>query len=120
MNIASQCWFGFISSTIISSQNESILRHPKDPTSDIEVTPSSFTDIQRIEAKYTREEVGRRREATKDTFPEVDVDSLPEEAPSCTSASESSVLCRRMTQSTIKLKASARLRRTTPEGESSS
>ncbi|KAG5585628.1 hypothetical protein H5410_046062 [Solanum commersonii] len=123
LSIAARFWFGFISITIMPSQNESILRHPKaampwgqanttslpflvliielclhagvllDDMRDIEVTPSCSTNIWDIEIKYTHEEADRRRAAPIDTFPEVDVDSILVEASLPAPASRPSGIC---------------------------
>ncbi|KAG5631696.1 hypothetical protein H5410_003413 [Solanum commersonii] len=62
----------------------------KSASCDIEVTLSSSTDIQRIKADFTREEVDRKRASLADTSLEFNVDSLPAEASSSTPTSEPS------------------------------
>uniref|UniRef100_M1DLH4 Polyprotein protein n=1 Tax=Solanum tuberosum TaxID=4113 RepID=M1DLH4_SOLTU len=64
------------------------VRHDK--MRDIEVTPISSTYIWRIEAEYTQEDADKRRAAPVDACLEVDIDSIPAEAPLPTPDSEPS------------------------------
>ncbi|KAG5582325.1 hypothetical protein H5410_052952 [Solanum commersonii] len=105
LNIAARFWFGFISSNIMPSQNQSILHHAKtaclgciiDETRlnlgmiiaqemvmrDVEVIATSSTDIRRIKAEYLNdeeEEKKKKKAAPVDSSLVVDTDSLPAEA----------------------------------------
>ncbi|WMV29447.1 hypothetical protein MTR67_022832 [Solanum verrucosum] len=59
---------------------------------DMEVTFTSFTNIWRIEAKYTRDEAERRKAVPVDTSPAVDVDMLEGDTYLPTHANEPSAL----------------------------
>lgn len=48
---------------------------------DIEVTPTSSTDIQCIEVEYTQEEAHKRSITIVDASPKIDVETIPADWP---------------------------------------